>query len=185
MVGYNDLYEILRKEKYGESLQQLPKNFLQEFREYLGDMKSNSPGNDNLFADSVTRAKKQLENAISLFKELMLRRKRKILNLVFVATETGIMKRDYENLLDFERDLFDRLVKAFEDGDKEVSKVFSGEQGKEAKNRMVMFNQDVEEFVDFSGETVGPYSVGELVNLDLGVAKVLVDGGKASFVDEE
>ena len=185
-MDYNELYEVLRKEKYAEPLQQLPKGFMAGFSEYIGDMKGDvSDVGDDLFADSVTKAKKQFENAISIFKELMLRRKKKVLNLVFVATETGIMKRDYENMLDFEKLVFDKLVKAFEEGDKEVSKILEGKKDKEDKNRMIMFNQDVEEFVDFSGGTVGPFSSGELVNLDVGVAKVLVEGGKAGYVDED
>lgn len=193
MIGYNDLYDILRKEKYDEKLQPLPKNFLKDFSEYLIDMRAgnadlgepNSEVGGELFSDSNARAKKQFENAISLFKELILRRKKKLLNLVFVATETGIMKRDYENMVDFERDVFDRLVKAFEDGDKEISKVLSGKKEKEEKNRMIMFNQDVEEFIDFNGEGIGPFSSGELVNLDIKVAQTLVEGGKASYVDED
>tara|TARA_Y100000034_G_scaffold136734_1_gene215317 strand:+ start:3760 stop:4320 length:561 start_codon:yes stop_codon:yes gene_type:complete len=186
MIDYNEIYEVLRKEKYDEKLQPLPKNFLSDFSGFLKDMKSeNSGSEEELFSDSVLRQKKQFENAISLFKELVLRRKKKLLNLVFVATETGIMKRDYENMLDFERIVFDKLVKAFEDGDKEMNKILSGSSGKDEKNKMILFNQDVEEFVDFDGKGVGPYSSGELVNLDVKVAQVLVEGGKASYVDED
>ena len=184
MIGYNELYDLLRKEKYSEPLQQVPKNFLEDFSEYLREMKDNSTSEDNLFADSVMKAKKQFENAISLFKELILRRKKKILNLVFVATETGIMKRDYESMLQHEKDVFDKLVKAFEDGDKEIEKILTGNKGKDDRNRMIIFHQDVEEFIDFSGGTIGPFNSGELVNLESPVAQILVEGGKASYVDE-
>jgi len=184
-MDYNGIYEALRKEKYDEKLQSMPKNFLVDFSEYLKDMKSVNSEEGDLFSNSVALGKKQLENAISLFKELMLRRKRKLLNLVFVAAETGIMKRDYENLLDFEREVFDKFLKAFEDGDKEVTKILAGRQGKKEKHRMVLFNQEVEEFVDFDGKIIGPYNSGSLVNLDAKVAQVLVEGGKGSYVDED
>ena len=36
MLTYNDLYEILRKEKYSDSLQQLPKNFVDFRSEFFG-----------------------------------------------------------------------------------------------------------------------------------------------------
>ncbi len=185
MIGYNEIYELLRKEKYDEKLQLLPKGFLQDFSEYLNDMKVSSTESDTgLFADSVMRQKKQFENAVSLFKELMLRRKKKMLNLVFVATETGIMKRDYENMLDFERDVFDKMIKAFEEGDKEVTKSLSGKKEGD-KNRMILFNQNIEEFVDFDGKVIGPYDSGELITLDEKIAKILVEGGKAGYVDED
>ena len=61
----------------------------------------------------------------------------------------------------------------------------SGSKGKDDKNRMVIFHQNVEEFVNFSGGTVGPFNSGELVNLESPVAQILVEGGKASYVDDE
>ena len=186
MINYNELYELLRKEKYSESLQVLPKNFLNEFSDFLAEMRGNTVSEGNLFADAVAKSKKQFENSISIFKELILRRKRKIIDLVFVATETGIMKRDYENMLPFEKEVFDKMIKAFEEGDKEMnSMLHEGKEKVKGKQRMIMFNQEVEQFVDLNGKGIGPYSVGELVNLDTEVAQILVSGGKASYVDEE
>jgi DNA replication initiation complex subunit (GINS family) len=185
MMTYNDLYEILRKEKYSETLQQLPKNFIIELSEFLNDKKLESSKENDLYSDSLLKSKKQLENAIALFKELILRRKKKMLNLVFVAAETGIMKRDYDNMLIFEKDIFDKLVKAFEDGDKQLSRTMSeGYQEIKDQNRMIIFKQDVEPFVDMSGKTVGPFSSGNLVNLDSKTSEILVEGGKAQFIDE-
>ncbi|MBU0760272.1 MAG: DNA replication complex GINS family protein [Nanoarchaeota archaeon] len=130
MIGYNELYEILRKEKYSEPLQPLPKKFIQEFKEYLDENRETGSSKKDLFADSIAKSKKQLENAVSIFRELMLKRKRKLLNLVFVATETGIMKRDYENMLPVEKEVFDSMVKIFEKGDKEVSKILNSTEEK-------------------------------------------------------
>ena len=187
MISYNDLYEILRKEKFSENLQSLPKSFVSDFSSYLEENKEQPSSSGNLFLDNIAKSKKQLENSIAIFKELMLRRKKKLLNLVFVAAETGIMKRDYENMLNFEKEMFDKFVKAFEEGDKELTKIFHGESGTGLKdsNRMVIFNQNVEQFVDMSGISVGPFAAGELANLSNEVSAILVSGGKAKFVDED
>ena len=186
-MNYSDLYELLRKEKYSDVLQPLFSKFLSEYSVFLSTVKEESSKGGDLFTDLVSKSKKQLENSIAIFKELMLRRKKKILNLVFVAAETGIMKRDYENMLPSERDVFEKLVKTFEDGDKEISRLLRGSSGvKESKKRrMVMFNQNVEQFVDMSGNAVGPFTSGELANLNSNVSEILVSSGKASFVDEE
>lgn len=186
MISYNDLYEILRKEKYSETLQQLSKSFLDEVREYLRDKKEQAMQESDMFQDSVAKAKKQLENSIAIFKELILRRKKKLLNLVFVAAETGIMKRDYDNMLSFEKDIFDKLVKAFEEGDRELTMSMNGrrENEEKEKNKMILFNDNVEQFVDMSGKALGPFKTGELANLDSHVSEILVSGGKAQFVDE-
>jgi DNA replication initiation complex subunit (GINS family) len=184
-MDYNELYEYLRKEKYVENLQQLSRAFLDDVSVFLSDLRNQTDRDDDLFAESALKSKKQLENSISIFKELILRRKRKLLNLVFVAAETGIMKRDYENMLGFERDIFDKLVRAFEEGDVELNKLINGKREVIAdSNKMVIFDQDVAQFVDMNGEIVGPFYSGQLANLKMEVSEILVSGGKARFVDE-
>ncbi len=185
MITYNDLYEVLRKEKYSDVLQPLPKKFIDEFATYLAELRESSSGEQDIFADSLIKVKKQMENSIAIFKELTLRRKKKLLNLVFVAAETGIMKRDYENMLSFEREIFDKFVKAIEDGDKDLNKMLMGSKDKtQEKNRLVMFKQDVEEFMSMDGNMIGPFKSGELANIDSQVADILVQGGKANYIDE-
>ncbi len=186
MISYSDLYELLRKEKYSELLQALPKNFIAEVSAYLSEQKQQSSKEEDLFADSLAKSKKQLENSISIFKELIRIRKRKLLNLIFVATETGMMKRDYENMLGFEKEMFDKLVKVFEDGDKSLASALNGKKEQEKdNNKMILFSQDVGQFVDMSGNLTGPFAAGQLANLDKNVSDILVSSGKAKFVDEE
>lgn len=187
MISYTDLYEILRKEKYSETMQPLPKNFLIEVALFIQEMRDQATQEENSFMDGNVKSKKQLENSIALFKELILRRKKKILNLAFVATETGIMKRDFETMMNFERGLFEKFIKAFEDSDKELSSTLHGKKETNGgpSHKMILFTHAVEQFVDMSGKTVGPYGVGSLANIDSEVAAVLVSGGKASYVDEE
>lgn len=183
-MEYNDLYELMRKEKYAEALQPLEEKFVLEFSEYLKNLRAQSSGEGDLFSDSIATEKKQLENSIAIFRGLILRRKKKLLNLVFVAAETGIMKKDYNNMLAFEKKVFDKLVSAFEDGDKDLSGILNGGKSDNGDRRkMVIFDQDVEEFVDMNGKTVGPFGKGDLANLDGQVCEVLVSGKKATFVD--
>jgi len=184
MINYSDLYEYLRKEKYGEQLQHLPKDFVRQFSEYMAETRKRfSDISVDNFSDDVLKEKKQYENAMAIFKELMLRRKKKILNLVFVAAETGVMKRDFADMLSFEQDLFERLVMAVDDADKSLSELLNGKP-LEKTNKMIMIKEDVEQFVDMSGEIIGPFKKGTLVNLDMQVADILVSGKKAMFVDE-
>jgi DNA replication initiation complex subunit (GINS family) len=184
MISYNDLYEILRKEKYGENLQPISKKFISEFNEMLKEKKETSSLNNDLFSDSVLKSKKQLENSVGLFKEIILRRKKKLLNLAFVATETGIMKRDYENMLDIEKEMFEKLVKAFEDEDKQIANTLNSREEKVDSNKMVIFKKEVQQFVDSRGNLVGPFKSGELANLNVEISKILVEDEKAQFVDE-
>lgn len=185
MIGYNELYELLRKEKFSEALQPLPKKFIDDFKEYLNDKKESTSSNSELFSESIAKSKKQLENSVSIFRELMMRRKRKILNLVFVATETGIMKRDYENMLSIEKETFEKIVKNYEEYDKEITKTINGKHVSiKEKNKMILFKENIEQFVSSNGQIIGPFKSGEAANLESEIADILVTGGKAMMIDE-
>ena len=184
MLTYNDLYDLLRKEKYSETLQSIDRGFINEFSEYLKTLRKESSFEGDLFSNSAGDSKKQLENSIALFKGLILRRKKKLLQLVFVAAETGIMKRDYENMFEFEKKMFDNLVKALEAGDKELSQILNGKQESSVENKMIIFNETVEQFVDMEGKVVGPFNKGDVANLDAKVCDILISGKRAIYVDE-
>ena len=140
---------------------------------------------DDLFSEAVLKNKKQLENAISIFRELMLRRRKKILNLAFVAAETGISKRDFENMIEFEKKLFDELVKGIEESERAVTEFLSGKKTEEKKNRMIVFKEDVDEFLGLTGESIGPFKRGDIANLPSEIVKILEEGNKVEFIDSE
>ena len=184
MLDYNELYEFLRKEKYGEQLQPLSKQFINDVADYLREKRRQLSSTSELFSEEVLRNKKQFENSLSIFRELVRIRKRKILNLVFVASETGIMKRDFTTMLPFEQDLFERLVLAVDDADKALQGSLHGSPSANSDNKMVLVIQPIAEFVDMSGGAVGPFDKGALVNLDSKVADILLSEGKVSIVDD-
>ena len=146
------------------------------------EKKEISSKEEDAFSDIVIKTKKQLENAITLFKELMLRRRKKILNLVLIAAETGISKQDFENMLLVERDLFEELMKCIDVSDKRLSEILNGKQEEVQKNELIVFKEDVDELVDLDGNKVGPYQKGEIANIATEVAKILIDDGKAEIV---
>jgi len=182
MITYNDIYEVVRKERYSEQLQSLPKNFIFEVAEYLKEKKEIASKESEDFSDVVMKIKKQLENAKILFKELILRRRRKILNLVLIASETGISKQDYENMLDFEKELFDELVKKIELCDKNLNLALNGEK-KEEENQLVVFKEDIKEIINFNGEKMS-FEKGQIANIPSEIAKILIDEGKAEKIEE-
>ena len=184
MITYNDIYEAARKERYSDQLQQLPKNFVSEVADYLKEKKEISSKHDDVFTDVIVKTKKQLENAITLFKELILRRKKKILNLVLIAAETGISKQDFENMMQFEKTLFEELMKSIDISDKKLNDMLNGKQEEQQKNDMVVFKEHVEEFIGLDGEKMGAYEKGQIANIPKEIAKILIDSGKAEKIEE-
>ena len=144
MITYNDIYEASRKERYSDRLCPIQKKFVSEVSVYLKEKKEAAMKEEDSFSDVVIKTKKQLENAITLFRELMLRRRKKILNLVLIAAETGISKQDFDNMLSFEKDLFEEIMKCVEASDKTMNSLLNGATEKEDKKKNLFLSIEPE-----------------------------------------
>lgn len=189
MITYTDIYECLRKERYSEQLQPLPKKFISEIADYLREKKKFLQQQEELSSEETTKIQKQVENTNSIFKELMLLRKKKLLGLVFVASETGISKRDFENMLDFEKEMFDGIMAYVQDSEKIISSKFNGNghdrKSEEKESKLLLFLDDVPEFLGINGETLGPFKKDEISNIPKQIADILLSDKKAEVVIEE
>lgn len=188
MITYQEIYDHLRKEKYNESLQEIPDNFLQELATYIEDRKQVLTKQDsNLFSDTLKVTRKQLENSISLIKEIFSIRHKKVLNLSFAASITGVSKRDTDNLFDHEKILFENTVKQLEENQKKIMSYFEGKQEKasELKNLFIRFKEEVPAFSLFDGSEIGPFKQGEVANLPKEIASILINDKKAFQIDIE
>lgn len=187
MITYQEIYDILRKEKYNEALQELPKNFLKELASYLEEKrKLLAKDSGALFSDTLIMTRKQLENTLSMIKELFAIREKKVLNLAFTAAQTGVSRRDTESLLEHEQELFDVTVKKLEENQKLIKQKLEGNfEEKNFKNLFIKFKQDVPAFLTSDGKELGPFSAGEVANLPKEIAEILMSDGKATLIDEE
>ena len=173
MITFSDIYEAMRKEKYSEQLQGLPPKFLTESSEYFREKKEFLNKEDDLFSDMALRNKKKLDNALASFRDLLRIRKKKILSLAFVASEVGIGKKDFENLLSFEKDLFEECVKSLERAEANMTADMNGASKDEGRHELVRFLEDVPEFLNFNGDTIGPFSKGEIANMEKEIVDIL------------
>ncbi|MCR4327115.1 MAG: hypothetical protein NUV46_00870 [Nanoarchaeota archaeon] len=183
MITYKDIYEAAKKERYSEKLQPIPKNFVKEVSCYLEEKKSVASKEENSFSDVLIKTKKQLENAVTLFHELLRRRRKKILNLVLIASETGISKLDFENMLLIEKELFEEFMKSIEYSDKKLSGLLNGEKEEGPENVLVVFLEDVNEFNSPEGEKFGPYIAGQFSNLPKNIAQIFLSDKLAESME--
>jgi len=185
MITFSDIYEAMRKEKYSEQLQLLPKKFLVESAAYFKEKKEFLAKEDDLFSDMAIKNKKKLENALSSFRDLLRIRKKKILNLSFVAAEVGISKKDFENLLAFEKDLFEEVVRSLEVAEKNLNADMLGAGKDTRKHRLVRFLEDVPEFLGFDGNAVGPFKKSEIANLESEIIEILEKDKRVEVIDDD
>ncbi|MEM4719484.1 MAG: hypothetical protein QXG18_01300 [Candidatus Pacearchaeota archaeon] len=183
MISYVELYEILRKERYNEDLQQLPKDFIKEVFEYLKEKKELSEKKEDLFSEAINKEKKRFENSKAVFREILMRRKKKILNLAFVASETGISKRDFENMLPHEKELFENVVKSLEKTEKSINEEMVGDVLQD-NFMLVRFLEDVPAFLNMEGEELGPFHKGEIANLEKEIAEILKKDKKIEILED-
>jgi len=163
----------------------LPKKFLVDVADYFKDKKDFLNKESDAFSDIAIRNKKKFENAIVSFKDLIRIRRKKILSLAFVASEVGISKKDFENLMSFEKDLFEEVVKSLERAEKNQSADMEGAQKDEWKHRLVRFLEEVPSFLDFNGEEVGPFEKGEIANLEIEIVEILAKDKRVEIIDED
>jgi len=126
--------------------------------------------------------KKELENAIAIFKELMLRRRKKILSMGFVASETGISKRDFDNLSGFEKELFDDIVQSLKKAEKALDDLRQGKV-QLTNHILIRFMEKVESFVGLDGNSLGPFEKGDIANLEKEIVEILVQDKKAEILE--
>ncbi|MBU2523230.1 MAG: hypothetical protein KKE23_02990 [Nanoarchaeota archaeon] len=186
MITYPEIYELLRKEKYSEQIQPLPKTFSKDLAEYFEDKRKIASKTDETFNDAIVKTKKQLENAITVLREFVTRRQKKIINVAVVAAKTGMSKKDSENMLNSEKRLFDAIIKELEIEEKSLNDIISGvSKEKDLKNKLVRFIQDTDEFSDLEGNKLGPFKAGDIANIPKEVAEILIANEKASSVNED
>jgi|TARA_Y100000310_G_C20688341_1_gene820571 DNA replication initiation complex subunit (GINS family) len=182
MITYKDIYEIARNERYSENLNKLPDGFIDYTVSYFREKREIFSKNDETFSDVINSTKKQFENAFTLFREIILRRRKKILNLVLIAAETGISKRDFDNMLDFEKDLFNEIMKCVDVSEKKIDSFLNKKKGD--KMEKIIFKEDVGEFIDLNGEKIGGFSKEQTATLPKEIARILVEDGKAEVLKE-
>jgi len=186
MMTYPELSEILRKEKYNEQLQQLPKDFSKEVAIYFQDKKKITEKSNDIFSDAIIKTKKQLEQAITVLKELIMRRQKKIINLALIAAKTGISKRDAENMLEGEQRLFEAVIKELEQEEKKINDLINGQYGgKDLKNQIVRFKEDTAEFLDINENKIGPFKIGDIANLPKDIAAILIKSNNVEIIEED
>ena len=185
MITYSEIYEVLRREKYSDQLQQLPKNFFSDVAEYLVDKKKLTEKESDTFSDAVIKMKKQYENAISIIKETIMRRERKIVNLALLAAKIGINKKDIEKMMEHEKELFEEITRKIEETERKFNSLMEQSEKKDLKNQLLRFSQDTSEIVDLEGNKLGPFKKGDVVNLPREISEVLIKAEQAVAIESE
>jgi DNA replication initiation complex subunit (GINS family) len=113
-ITYETLFELLRREKNREELQNLDETFFNDVAEYLKEIKESikqqKTKQDLFAAEELKKAEIQEENIRKILRELYERREKKIMSLAMDKSRTASNIMDTSALLEQEKELYDRLV---------------------------------------------------------------------------
>lgn len=192
VITYETLYELLRREKNREELQELDPNFFADAIEYMKDkMKilEESENKDDLFSSTErSKTKTEIENIKKILKDLYERRERKIITIAMDQSRTKSNLFDASKMLAEERSVYEALVKVL-DAQREgvlqkvleakVPEILSKEAAAQPAEKLIRFLKAVPKFVGEELEVYGPFEEDNVANLPSKIADVLISKGRA------
>ncbi len=110
IITYETLFDILRREKSRDELQELDQDFYKNVAGYLAEKKALLESSSDEFMDEHEKIRIQITNIKKIIKELYERRERKIVNLAMFKARLKNKILDTRALLPEEQVLFQELT---------------------------------------------------------------------------
>ncbi len=199
VITYETLYELLRKEKYNQNIQELDKDFFKNVINYIEEKErliTQSP-KDSVFSKEITNTRKQVENAKKLIKELYERRENKIIQHASLASRSG--NKEEIPLLPEEQKLFNDVYAVFDKYRKEIlESMLSNQQPvikeipktikteeKPSTNKLIRFIHPTPQFVTPDLKIYGPFEKEDMCFIPEKVANTLIKKKRAEEMKSE
>ena len=160
-ISFELIRRIQREEQRIQKLTKLPNDFYNSVQRYL---EAKRGGNRKTALEA--------KNAERLLEDIFNRRERKILNLVLITARTGIQP---ENLTDEEKQFFNSILKIV----KERRKILKDIKEKKSEQTLIIFKEDVPEFVGVDEKTYGPFKKGDIAKLPEENMQLMIEQGIA------
>lgn len=164
-ITFELIRRIQREEQRVPKLTKLPEHFYQNVSSYLQQKRKLEGKEDRKTA-------LETKNIERLIEDIFNRRERKILNQALIAARTNIPP---ENLIEEEKAFFDVLVNSIKERRKNILNTVMQSVEKEELASLIIFKEDVPEFVASDMKTYGPYKKGDIAKLPEENMKVLIE----------
>lgn len=121
-ITYETLFELLRRERSREELQELSQTFFDDLVDYIKSKKQilQSKMAERDVYDQQKKIEMQLQNINKILKELYEKRERKIINMSLSKSRTGSDIIDTSKLLEQEKEMYDELKQVFDSYRKKI-----------------------------------------------------------------
>ena len=194
IITYENLYNILRKEKQNQELQELKDTFYNEVMAYIEEKKEileSQQKKESIFTTiEVQKTKKQLENIFKILKELYEKRENKIIYLALLNSKTNEETNEESFMLERELELYESLKKVLDNSRNSIfDSIINGNKQKEQEDiepkdlkvekmpknsKKITILKPIESFVDTNLKTRGPFKKEDMAILPEEIAELLI-----------
>ena len=138
VITYETLFELLRREKSREDLQQLPENFSEETKKYLSEKKQTalSDSNDPFAEIEQEKSHRQIANIKKILNELYERREKKVIAMALNKSRMPKSVIDIGSLSGAEKPFYEKLISIFNDARQDAIRRLVSELGSEPANAL-------------------------------------------------
>ncbi|MHA1742634.1 MAG: DNA replication complex subunit Gins51 [Candidatus Heimdallarchaeota archaeon] len=168
-ITFELIRKIQRNEQSSPKLTKLPENFYQNVDGYLKQKRK-------LEEKEGRKTALEVKNIEHLVEDIFNRRERKILNQALISARTSIPP---ENLTDEEKVFFDSIIKLIKERRANILEPILHAEEKVEVGKLIIFKEDVPEFVGSDMKTYGPFKKGDVARLPEENMKVLIERGVA------
>lgn len=153
-ITFELIRRVQREEQRIQKLTKLPDNFYGAVSSYVQQKKKITLNEDR-------KGALEFKNVERLVEDIFDRRERKIINLSIIAARTGMPP---ENLTDEEKEFFGMISSVIKKRRGEnLGKIFAAQ--KEDVGTMIVFKEDVPEFLGSDMKNYGPFKKGDIAKL--------------------
>lgn len=204
-ITFETLYNLLLKEKKSGELQEIDSSFFEDLLGYLKEKQKSLTQfktDDLIFSVERQKKLKEITNIKNLVKDILEKREQKITDLAFLSVRTGQKATDLRLMLAEEKALYNSLEQfysnykravldklfVFEKPDISLLESKSEEPTKSDAKKgllLVRFKLPVPQFVDNSGEIIGPFREDDVASLPYNIAEILIEKERAEQIQEE
>lgn len=168
-ITFELIRRIQREEQRVPKLTKLPENFYQNISSYLQKKRK-------LEEKEERKTALEVKNIERLIEDIFNRRERKILNQALISARTNIPP---ENLTEEEKVFFEVLVNSIKERRVNILNTVLQAVEKEELASLIIFKEDVPEFVGSDLKSYGPFKKGDIARLPEENMKVLIERGIA------
>jgi len=195
IITYETLFELLRRERQRQELQELGPEFFRNVLSYLNEKQKildSQKTKDSIFSRETEKTIKQLQNTKKLIRDLYERREHKIIEL---ALSNSRLKEKVEaNMLSEEKQLYNTILETLNQYRKsilfsllsnqlpEINDIVRKKEAPKESIKLIRFIKAVPKFLTPNLTTYGPFEAEDILNIDSQVAKVLIQKKRAEEI---